>query len=238
MSPRAPASHTTGRWSGWPQLFKAWALAFAPRQTLAAAVRPPYPAPSQSGWRMGSATEDFGKLLSAFRSGDERASAQLITLVYADLRRLAQAQLGPGGAGRTLSATALVNECYLRLSASASRNVESRNHFLNLASRVMRQVLCDYARERLAAKRGGGAAHDTLSALDRELHAEAQGLIELDELLGQLEQQHPRWARVFECRYFAGLSEQETADAVGVSLRTAQREWNESREWLAARATP
>jgi RNA polymerase sigma factor (TIGR02999 family) len=202
---------------------------------MSARFDPPYPDQPRLEWQMGTATEDFGKLLEGFRRGEDRASASLITLIYADLRRLAQAQLGAGGSSRTLGPTALVHECYLRLSASASRNIESRHHFLNLASRVMRQVLCDYARERLADKRGGGATHDTLSALDRELHGEAQGLIELDELLGQLEQQHPRWARVFECRYFAGLSEQETADAVGISLRTAQREWNESREWLAAR---
>jgi RNA polymerase sigma factor (TIGR02999 family) len=223
--------HTTGRWSHWRRLFANWVR---PPGRMPTRSDPPYAARPWLGWCMGTATEDFGKLLEGFRRGEDRASASLITLIYADLRRLAQAQLGPGGV-RTLGPTALVHECYLRLSAAASRNIESRHHFLNLASRVMRQVLCDYARERLADKRGGGAAHDTLSALDRELHVEAQGLIELDQLLGQLEQQHPRWARVFECRYFAGLTEQETADAIGISLRTAQREWNESREWLAAR---
>ncbi len=226
--------HTTGRWSHWRRWFARWVQPRSPDR-MSARFDPPYPDQPRLEWQMGTATEDFGKLLEGFRRGEDRASASLITLIYADLRRLAQAQLGAGGSSRTLGPTALVHECYLRLSASASRNIESRHHFLNLASRVMRQVLCDYARERLADKRGGGATHDTLSALDRELHGEAQGLIELDELLGQLEQQHPRWARVFECRYFAGLSEQETADAVGISLRTAQREWNESREWLAAR---
>lgn len=238
MQPRPNPLHTTGRWSHWRRVFAHWHQVLGRPNGLPARSPAPYPATFRNGWHMGSATEDFGRLLEGFREGDARASASLITLIYGDLRRLAQAQIGVAGAGRTLGPTALVHECYLRLSASASLNIESRHHFLNLASRVMRQVLCDYARERMAAKRGGGAAHDTLSALDRELHAEAQGLIELDQLLGQLEQQHPRWARVFECRYFAGLSEQETADAVGISLRTAQREWNESRTWLAARATP
>jgi len=89
------------------------------------------------------------------------------------------------------------------------------------------------ARERLADKRGGGIAHDTLSAVDTELQAEATELVELDDLLCKLERQHPSFARVFECRYFAGLSEQETADALKMSLRTAQCEWNQARQWLS-----
>lgn len=182
-----------------------------------------------------AATQDFAKLLDAFRAGDAQASGKLIALVYEDLQRLARAQMGYSPRERTLNTTSLVHECYLRIMDPVAASVESKHHFFNLASRVMRQVLCDYARERLAQKRGGGEAHDTLSALDRELHEEASGLIELDELLQQLDQAQPRWARVFECRYFAGLSEQETADALGISLRTAQREWNQARQWLAER---
>jgi len=97
----------------------------------------------------------------------------------------------------------------------------------------MRQVLCDYARQRLTEKRGGGAQQVTESAIDLERDTEAHELIELDDLLRHLEQEHERAARVFECRYFAGLSEQETADALGISLRTVQREWNQARSWLA-----
>ena len=179
-------------------------------------------------------TQDFSRLLAAFKRGDTQASAQLIAVVYDDLRRLARAQIGQGQQGRTLNATSLVHECYLRIMDPASNTVESKHHFFNLAAKVMRQVLCDYARERLAEKRGGGQAHDTLSAVDKELQAEAVELIELDDLLKRLEARHPRCARVFECRYFAGLSEQETADALDISLRTAQREWNEARQWLSA----
>lgn len=172
-------------------------------------------------------------LLEAFKRGDSQASSRLISLVYADLHRLARAQ--GASDGRTMNATSLVHECYLRIMDPSSSSVESKNHFFNLASRVMRQVLCDYARERLADKRGAGAAHDTLSKVDAELHADALGLIEIDELLTQLAGVHPGAARVFECRYFAGLSEQETADALGLSLRTAQREWQLARQWLAER---
>lgn len=172
-------------------------------------------------------------LLEAVQRGDAQASAKLISLVYADLHRLARAH---GGAdGRTMSPTALVHECFLRIIDPASTSVESKNHFFNLASRVMRQVLCDYARERITDKRGAGVAHDTLSKVDAEVHAEAVSLIELDDLLTRLGESEPTAARVFECRYFAGLTEQETADALGISLRTAQREWQHARQWLAQR---
>jgi RNA polymerase sigma factor (TIGR02999 family) len=183
---------------------------------------------------MNTATQDFSRLLEACREGDEQASARLITLVYSDLQRLARAQRGRAGPNPTLNTTSLVHECYLRIAGPAASQVESRNHFFNLASRVMRQVLCDYARQRVADKRGGGAVRVTASALDVERDAEATDLVELDDLLRRLEQAQPRAARVFECRYFAGLGEQETADALGLSLRTAQREWNNARAWLAA----
>jgi RNA polymerase sigma factor (TIGR02999 family) len=180
-----------------------------------------------------AATQEFLSLLEAFKRGDSQASARLISLVYEDLHRLARAQGGVDG--RTMTPTALVHECYVRIMDPAAASVESKNHFYNLASRVMRQVLCDYARERLADKRGGGAQHDTLSSVDAELRAEATSLIELDDLLNRLATERPDAARVFECRYFAGLSEQETADALGISLRTAQREWSDARQWLSAK---
>jgi RNA polymerase sigma factor (TIGR02999 family) len=171
---------------------------------------------------MTSATFEFSRLLDDCRQGDSQAAARLITLVYADLQRLARAQRGHSEGNRTLNTTSLVHECYLRIAGDATHSVESRAHFFNLASRVMRQVLCDYARQRIAAKRGGGAM-------------QACELIELDDLLKGLEREQQRAARVFECRYFAGLSEQETADALDISLRTAQREWNLARAWLAER---
>jgi RNA polymerase sigma factor (TIGR02999 family) len=180
---------------------------------------------------MAAGTQEFLSLLEAFKRGDAQASARLISAVYADLHRLARAQ--GAASGRTMNATSLVHECFLRMMDPATIDVASRNHFFNLASRVMRQVLCDYARERLADKRGGGAVHETLSHAEAELQAEATSLIEIDELLNRLGAENPGAARVFECRYFAGLSEQETADALGISLRTAQREWQDARHWLA-----
>jgi RNA polymerase sigma factor (TIGR02999 family) len=182
-----------------------------------------------------AATLKFQSLLDSLKSGDRHASAQLVALVYDDLKRLARAH----GAreGRTLNATALVNECYQRL-AHGAHAVESKNHFFNLASRIMRQVLCDYARERVADKRGGGVVHETLSAAEQVAHREAADLVELDDVLKRFEQTAPSAARVFECRYFAGLSEQETADALNLSLRTTQREWQHARQWLAEQLGP
>ncbi|MBI2398685.1 MAG: sigma-70 family RNA polymerase sigma factor [Xanthomonadales bacterium] len=184
---------------------------------------------------MAQETLEFARLLDACRHGDADASARLIRQVYADLQRLARAQRGQLGGTPTMNTTSLVHECYLRIAGPVVGHVESRNHFFNLASRVMRQVLCDYARQRLADKRGGGQVQVTESAIDAEGHGEATELIEIDNLLDRLELEHERAARVFECRYFAGLGEQETADALGVSLRTAQREWNLARGWLAER---
>jgi RNA polymerase sigma factor (TIGR02999 family) len=184
---------------------------------------------------MAENTLEFARLLDACRNGDGESSARLIQQVYGDLQRLARAQRGRVDAPPTLNTTSLVHECYLRIAGPVVGNIESRNHFLNLASRVMRQVLCDYARERLAEKRGGGAPLVTGSALDHVADAEAGELVEIDNLLQRLESEHERAARVFECRYFAGLGEQETADVLGVSVRTAQREWNLARGWLAER---
>ena len=182
-------------------------------------------------------TRDFTRILESFQGGDPQAAARLVGLVYDDLHRLARAQLAGQGGERTLGATALVHECYLRLHDSVAGAVSSKHHFFNLAARIMRQVLCDYARERLAEKRGSGAPHTGLDHVDSQLHQEASELIELDDLLGRLESENPRAERVFECRYFAGLSEQETADALGIALRSAQRDWQQARSWLSDRLT-
>jgi RNA polymerase sigma factor (TIGR02999 family) len=184
---------------------------------------------------MGAATADFSGLIDACRAGDREAATRLMSQVYADLQRLARVQRRRAESGPTMNTTSLVHECYLRIAGPAVGNVESRNHFFNLASRVMRQVLCDYARQRLAEKRGGDQVQVTASAMDQGVAAEAAELVAIDDLLNGLGRTHGRAARVFECRYFAGLGEQETADALGLSLRTVQREWSLARDWLAER---
>lgn len=178
---------------------------------------------------------EFTQLLVASRSGDQVAWSTLVKMVYADLQRIARRQRGDHAIPTTLGTTGLVHECYMRLAGPARDQVEGRRHFFNLASRVMRQVLCDYARERLRAKRGGGANHEDLDGVDVEEQSEAENLVWLDDLLTKLEAENEVWARVVECRFFAGLTDEETAETLGIALRVAQRHWHNAREWLAQR---
>ena len=180
-------------------------------------------------------SRDFTLLLDASRSGDEEAWSQLVRQVYGDLQRLAHRQRSEHAAAATLGTTGLVHECYMRLAGSARDRIENRRHFFSLASRVMRQVLCDYARTALRVKRGGLQQREDLDGLDVEALGEAEDLVYVDELLTRLETENEAWARVVECRYFAGLSDEETAETLGIALRTAQRHWQGARAWLAER---
>jgi RNA polymerase sigma factor (TIGR02999 family) len=173
---------------------------------------------------------DITQWLIAAREGDAAAMHQVFALVYPQLRRLAHGQrIGRGQT--TLDTTGLVHECFLRL-ARADPSLRDREHFLALAARVMRQVIVDYARERLTDKRGGGATALALDQFDLPERAEAQHLLEVHDLLEKLAAANPRQARVVECRFFAGLSEAETAEALGISERSVQRDWSQAREWL------
>ena len=175
-------------------------------------------------------------LLRAASDGDESALNRLVALLYVDLRRLARKV--HSGRFPTLDTTSLVHECYLRFLDSGQLVVNDRAHFFNLAARVMRQLLCDYARERLATKRGSGAAHFELREEDAAERGEAERWLALDQALGALARRHPRRARVVECRFFAGLTEAETAEALERPLRTVQRDWHSARAWLARRMAP
>ncbi len=178
---------------------------------------------------------EFTQLLVATREGDGAAWSDLVRMVYNDLRRLAKRHAPSSSEADTLGTTGLVNECYLRLVGPAQATVENRRHFLNLASRVMRQVLCDYARQQLCEKRGGARQREDLSALDREEWADSEQLVHIDDLLRALEDTNERMARVFECRYFGGLSNEECAETLGLAPRTVQRDWQAARLWLAQR---
>ena len=172
------------------------------------------------------------RLLERARGGDAAAWEAAVGLVYADLRRIARAVL-QADANATLDPTALVHECYLRLSRAGADGVESRAHFLSLAARAMRQLMLNHARDRVAAKRGGGARHITLGEVAAEVDAEAEQLIALDAALIRLAAIDERLVRVVECRVFAGLTEEETAAAMETSLRSVQRLYAEAREQLA-----
>lgn len=174
---------------------------------------------------------DVTRLLDQARSGDVHAWDRAVALVYDDLKRVARGVLGgPGGA--TLNATALVHDCYLRLARAGPDGVLNRSHFLALAARAMRQLMLNHARDKLALKRGAGAVHTDVDAHADRLADEAEQLLELDSALAKLQSENPDWVRVVECRVFAGLSEQETADALDLPLRSSQRLWADARARL------
>jgi RNA polymerase sigma factor (TIGR02999 family) len=181
-------------------------------------------------------TADITQLLDRAGGGDADAWDALVQLVYPDLKRLARGALA-GNDKHTLNTTALVHECYLRLS-QASGAPRDRGHLMSLAVRIMRQVLVDHARDRLALKRGGGAialpVEDALLVDERQFEL----LIEIDAALSRLAEIEPRQAQVFEHRYFGGLSDDETAVALGISARTVHRDWDAGREWLARHIDP
>lgn len=181
---------------------------------------------------MDSARLDLGevtRLLLGARDGDPAALERLIPLLYDDLRRLAQRQLDREYGERTLNATALVHESYFKLGAVALA-ANDRAHFLAMAARAMRQVLVDHARDRKAAKRGGGVWKQiTLTDGAWAQEFDGDGVLALEEALAELE---PRQREVVECRFFGGMEEQEIAAALGVSVRTVRRDWVRARAWL------
>ena len=171
-------------------------------------------------------------LLHAWRQGDENAFEELLPMVYGDLHRLARGQLRRERAGWTLDTTSLVHEAYLRLQGAAAVDWQDRNHFMAVAARAMRQVVVEYARRRLAEKRGSGQRPGTLDESRIAVDDHATWLLDLGRALDRLAEHRERLARVVECRFFAGLTNAETAAALGASERTVKREWTFARSWL------
>ncbi len=155
--------------------------------------------------------------------------------VYGELRQLARAQLGRLPPGKTLQPTALVNEAWLRLSGKDVDDVKSRRDFIGLAARAMRDILVEDARRKAARKRGGDWRRADLEKLVLATESPPGELLALDEALDELERQEPRRARVVHLRFFAGLTVEETAEALGLSDRTVRREWRLARLWLFER---
>lgn len=162
---------------------------------------------------------------------------RLLPHVYAELRRMAHRELAGEKAGHTLQTTALVHEAYLKLVDDTRVTSRGRSYFFAAASRAMRQVLVDHARRHGAAKRGGGAVPETLEDHHLKVSAFAAHLIDLDRALDTLAERSARQARVVECRYFGGLTVQETAEALDVSPRTVKYDWSMARAWLYDRLT-
>jgi RNA polymerase sigma factor (TIGR02999 family) len=177
---------------------------------------------------------DVTELLRAYAEGDPVALETLFPVIYDELRRVARARLRHERAGHTLAATELVHEAFFRLVRLDRIDWRSRAHFLAVASRAMRQVLLDHAERRDAGKRGGGLRAVTLERLPLAHEDDAGDAAALCEALARLEELQPRQARVVECRFFGGLSLEETAEALGVSEATVSRDWTVARAWLHA----
>ena len=183
------------------------------------------------------------RILSALEQGDPHAAGQLLPLVYDELRQLAAQRLAQEKPGQTLQATALVHEAYLRLvapaggAASAGREPrwDSRGHFFAAAAEAMRRILVDQARRKASSKRGGRHQRIDLPDLAEPSAEGPLDLLALNEALQLLEEQQPDKAQIVKLRFFAGLSLEETAQALGISRATAQRNWAYARAWLFGR---
>ena len=174
--------------------------------------------------------QEITSLLIAAHGGDDDAYARVIALLYQDLRTLARAIARDPSA--TLNPTALLHETYLKLSSAPGAQPLNREHFLAIAARAMRQVMCNHARDRAAKKRGGGAVHVLLVGDDAEIVFEADRLLDLERALTELEREDRLLGHVAECRLFAGMSEVETAAALDLPLRTLQRHHANARARL------
>jgi RNA polymerase sigma factor (TIGR02999 family) len=161
------------------------------------------------------------------------AVERMMPVVYEELRRIARRQLRHEGVGHTLNTTALVHEAYLRLAAPSHLDVSGRAEFLSIAAMAMRRVLIDYARQRTAQKRGGVQMRVELDDIEVAADDRAEQLVALDEALTSLAASNPRLARVVDCRFFGGMSQEETALALQLTPRTVRRDWTKARMWLA-----
>ncbi len=177
-------------------------------------------------------SQEITHLLRAWGQGDAAALEKLMPLVYAELRRLARRYMKRQRPDHPLQTTALVNEAYLRLIDSSRVQWQDRAHFFAVSAQLMRRILVDFARAQGNLKRGGGAQQ---LSLDQAMEVSAErnaDLIALDDALNTLATMNPRQSQIVELRYFGGLSEEETAEALTVSPRTVRRDWSLARAWL------
>jgi RNA polymerase sigma factor (TIGR02999 family) len=173
---------------------------------------------------------DVTHILSQIESGDPRAAKQLLPLVYEELRKLAAVRLDSERPGQTLQATALVHEAYLRL--VGNQQFSGRGHFFAAAAEAMRRILIEKARRRVRIRHGGGRTRVDLDQLDVADDATAEDLLDLDGALSRLALEEAEVAGVVKLRYFAGLTIEQTAHSLGISVRTANRHWAYAKAWL------
>lgn len=176
---------------------------------------------------------ELTQLLALARQGDRAAEEQFYALVYDQLHRLASSALRKERSGHTMQTTDIVHEAYLRLTRS-SLSLSDRLHFFRIAAKTMRRILVDHARRRSSKKRGSGLTPQDLECVNASIDQHVEKVLQLDEALSRLEKQDQRVCKVVEMRFFAGLSIEETADALGVSSRTIKRDWEFAKSWLHA----
>lgn len=198
---------------------------------------------SDSRWRAGmedaKASTTLTSLLGEVRRGDPHAPARLFTVVYDKLRAIARMQRRRQPSTETLNTTALVHEAFLKLFGSGGRDFKDRAHFMAVAATAMRQILIGHARRKAALKRGSGEQTATLEEVERALLSEAamvpqadEALLALNRALIRLQEHSERQSRIVECRFFGGMSIEETAEALGVSPATVKRDWSMAQAWL------
>jgi len=186
-----------------------------------------------------AAGTEITALLSAWKDGEPGAFDRLVELAYPELRRIAHQQLGRRRPGESLESAALANEAYLKLARAGGIDCENRVHFLALCAQVMRRILVDHARQRASAKRGGEAVRVPLSQVaDPGRDADGVEVLDLDAALDALARLDPRKSRLVELRYFAGLTLEEAARVLQISVETAKRDWRMAKAWLFAQLSP
>jgi RNA polymerase sigma factor (TIGR02999 family) len=177
-------------------------------------------------------TQPVTELLLELRGGRTGVVDRLYPLVYEELRRIARRALRRERTGHTLGTTGLVHEAYLRLADQTRLEYRDRAHFYGIAARAMRHILVDYARRHRAAKRGGDQRAVVLDEAVLNIEDRAEALLGLDEALKDLEALDPRLGQVVQCRFFGGLTEEETGEVLGVTSRTVRRDWLKAKGWL------
>lgn len=182
---------------------------------------------------------DVTQLLAEMKNGNQAAMPQLISLIYQDLRRLAAHCLRDERAGHTLQPTALVHEAYLRLVDQTRAGFETQGQFMGVAAHIMRRILVDYARQRIAAKRGGGNVAVDLDAIEAAGGVTiSEELLAVDEAIEKLTALDAQQAKVVELRYFGGLTVEETAATLDIAPRTVKRDWAMAKAWLQVEFAP
>ena len=183
----------------------------------------------------GETPESVTRIIEAAGRGDRQAARDLLPLVYTELRKLALVRMAKASPGNTLQPTALVHEAYLQLVGKEDPGWKNRGHFFGAAARAMRQILVDQARRKGSLKRGGNRKRIPLDDVDLPIEPPCEDMLSLDHVLKELEQADPRKGEIVMLKYFAGLTNEETAAALGISTATVEREWRFIRTFLFSR---